>query len=117
MEPQSQVTQLLRDLLGRARPGALGQHVGGHGGGAGQALRVGPAAGAVHRYPLKQPRVQGQVRRESPGSKAETGIGKLHWILEKAVEGDPGARIRLQRGIAALKEEVVRRDPGADAVH
>lgn len=65
--------------------------------------RVGPAAGAVHRAPLKQPRVQGQVRGEPPGAKSEPAIGKLHRVLEKAVEGDPGARIRLQRGVAALK--------------
>src|ERR1700746_606676 len=35
------------------------------------AERAGPAGGAVHGDPLKQPRVQTQVRGEPPGAKAE----------------------------------------------
>jgi hypothetical protein len=66
--------------------------------------RIRPARGAVHRCPLKQPGVEAQVRRKPPRAKAEPGIGELHWVLEETVKRDPGARIRLQLGIAALKK-------------
>src|SRR5215468_3827959 len=49
------------------------------------------APAGVHRCPLKQPWVEAQVRRKSPGTKAEPGIGELHRVLEEAVKRDPGA--------------------------
>ena len=76
--------------------------------------RVGPAAAGVHAHTGKQTRVELHPRRKSPSAKAKTGIGELHRVLEKAVESDPGAGIRLQRSVAAIKENVMRRNLGAD---
>src|SRR5690242_13770399 len=76
--------------------------------------RIGPAAAGGHAHTGKQTRVELHPRRKPPGTKAEAGIGKLHRVLEDAIERDPGARIRLQRGVTALKKDVARRDLGAD---
>jgi hypothetical protein len=75
--------------------------------------RIGPPAAGCHAHTGKQTRVERHPRRKSPSTKAEAGIGELHRILEDAPERDPGARIRPQGGIAALKKDVAGRDVGA----
>src|SRR4029077_1093073 len=76
--------------------------------------RVGPGAAGVHAHTAKQTRVELHPRRKSPSTEAKTGIAELHRVLEKAVESDPGAGIRPQSSVAAIKENVMRRNLGAD---
>jgi hypothetical protein len=75
--------------------------------------RIGPAAAGRHRHTRKQTRVERHPRRKSPSTKAKAGIRELYRVFEEAVERDSGALIRLQRGVATLKKDVVRRDFGA----
>src|SRR5215467_11229857 len=72
--------------------------------------RIGPATAGVHRHTGKQTRVELHSRREPPSTEAKAAIGELHRVFEKAVERDSGALIRLQRGVAATIENVMRRD-------
>src|SRR6516162_2018634 len=76
--------------------------------------RIRPAGAALRGGPSEQAGSELHSGGEPPGAKTDAGIGELHRVLDHPVEGDPGARIRSQLGIAAPIKDVMGRDPRAD---
>ena len=70
--------------------------------------RVGPAAAGFTLTPGSRPGLSATLDEKPPRAKAKPGIGELHWVLEEAVKRDPGAGIRLQRSVAAIKPNFAR---------
>src|SRR5262249_23540006 len=76
--------------------------------------RIRPAGAALRGGPSEQAGSELHSGGEPPGAKTDAGIGELHRVLDHTVEGDPGARIRSQFGIAAPIKDVTGRDLRAD---